>query len=199
MSVAVARGSAPSNRKPLLVALPSEHGSERELVRQGRRASDLDLETSALDSTRLSARALNAIELLWGREAKKCHLLKEDAYQRLCQTRGIGKQSIAEIERAVVAWGFEGIGGRRAWDESGRRLVTHRKRLEAVLRDVGPKGMLTLLAELCEQRSASSHQKVSTRSSRLRRARCMRAVVYYARSSAYFRRCLASVPALPDL
>lgn len=99
----------------------------------------IDEEGSALDRTRLTARSLNAIELLWGSAAKRAHLLETDAYERLCRTRGIGKRSIAEIERAVLAWGLAGIGGKRDWGASSRKRLICRKRLDAVLRDVGPK------------------------------------------------------------
>jgi hypothetical protein len=154
-----------------------------------------DLQASALDRGRLGSRALNAIELLWGHEATRGNLLEPDAYERLRRARGIGERSITQIERAVVAWGFDGIGGRRAFDTGGRKEWTHRNRLEAILREVGPKRMLLVLGELCDERVASCRQKVSRRSSRLRRARSERAIVYYTVCGEYFRRCAEGAPA----
>jgi hypothetical protein len=154
-----------------------------------------DPEASAFDRARLGSRALNAIELLWGRDARRQNLLEPDAYERLRRARGIGERSITQIERAVVAWGFDGIGGRRAFDTGGRREWTHRSRLEAILRELGPKQMLQVLGELCDERVASCRQKVSRRSSRLRRARSERAIVYFATCGEYFRRCSEGAPA----
>ncbi|HEY4016068.1 MAG TPA: hypothetical protein VGM06_22185 [Polyangiaceae bacterium] len=169
------------------------HGGLSSFTPRTERVRDVD--ASAFDRGRLGSRALNAIELLWGRDAKRGHLLEPDAYERLRRARGIGERSIAQIERAVVAWGFDGIGGRRAFDTGGRKEWTHRNRLEAILREVGPRDMLLLLGQLCEERVASCRQKVSRRSSRLRRARSERAIVYYSVCSEYFRRCAEGAPA----
>ncbi len=157
-----------------------------------------DPQASALDRSRLGSRALNAIELLWGPGATRSQLTEPDAYERLRRARGIGIRSIAQIERAVVAWGFDGIGGQASFDTSGRRSWIHRNRLEGVLRDVGPQQMLMLLSQLCAERVASSRQRVSHRSSRLRRARCERAIAYYSRCSEYFQACADGAPILPE-
>jgi hypothetical protein len=162
------------------------------------RSTDADPEASALDRARLSARAINAIERIWGRDAKRRQLVEPDAYQRLRQTRGIGDRSIAEIERAVIAWGFDGIGGKRAVDPSHRKRLIHQRRLSAALRDLGARGTLLLLSELCAERLASYRQKFARRPSRLHRARYERAVVYYTQCDAHFREWAEAAPVLAD-
>ena len=197
MASALATGLTHSGYQTHLEVVPGEAASALAPLRDSERASED--EGSALDGALLSARALNAIVLIWGRDARRRDLLERDAYERLTRTRGVGAHTIAEIEVAVAGWGLGGIGGKRGLDRAGRKRLSHEKRLAAVLRAAGPKEMLALLADLCEQQSASSQQKVSTRSSRLRRARCERAIVYYARCSEYFRECAAGVPQLPDI
>jgi hypothetical protein len=171
------------------------------LVRQrnGDGGDSVDRDATAFDRGLLSARAINAIERIWGADAKRQVLLERDAYRRLRQARGVGAHSIAEIERAVLAWGFEGIGGKRALDESQRKRLAHRNRLGGALRDIGAQELLLQLAEICAERLAAYRQRLTRRLSRLHRAKCERAAAYYARCEVEFRRFAELAPARDDV
>ncbi len=153
-----------------------------------------DLDSTALDRGRLRARALHVIERLWGKDAKKRDLLEPNAYARLRQTHGVGEGCIAEIERAVIAWGFDGIGGKRALDEAHRRRLMHRTRLNAALRDLGVRQTIELLADLCSEHVAAHVQRSTHRPSKLRRAKSQRAVSYYGDWRLALQRCVDGAP-----
>jgi len=154
-------------------------------------------DASALDRVRLRSRAINAIELLWGPEARRGNLLEPDAYARLRRLRGLGQRSLDEIQAAVVAWGFDGVGGRLGFNGGERRAMTRRKGLSAALRELGAKQLLLVLGQLCEERAASCRQKMARRSSgygRARRVRLERDLVYHGLCADFFGRCAAAAP-----
>lgn len=153
-----------------------------------------DPESSALDRGRLKARALHVIERLWGKNAKKRDLLEPDAFARLRQTHGVGEGCIAEIDRAVIAWGFDGIGGKRALDDTHRRKLQHRTRLNAALRDLGVRQTIEVLADLCDEHVAAFEQRSTHRPSKLRRAKSQRAIAYYADWRLALQRCVDGAP-----
>jgi hypothetical protein len=163
-----------------------------------KRPTAVDPDASALDRERLSARAVHAIERVWGRDAKRRHLLALDAYERLRQARGVGAHSITEIERAVAAWGFDGIGGKRGADPERRKQLLHRNRLNAALRAVGAKTTLILLSELSREQIVAHRQRLTWRPSRRHRARCERAILYYTQCEEHFRECARTAPLLEE-
>ena len=151
---------------------------------------------SALDRARLSGRAVNAIERVWGADAKRRDLLAPDAHDRLRQLRGIGERTIREIEEAVVAWGFTGIGGKRRADPFQRVRLTHRGRLDAALRALGTREILVLLSDICGEHIAACRQRLTRKLSQRRRRRYERAVAYYVRCKEHLDRCLENAPTL---
>ncbi len=178
-------------------------GGEVQAGRGGRvsgRADDSTLEESALDATMLSPRVLNAIERIWGPEARKRHLLEPNAFARLKQIRGVGPSSIGEVERALLAWGLGGLAGRsEALDPHAKRRLVHRNRLHRALDYLGAVELLRMLAEICAERRAWYWKRSSVGRRRdLYRSKLERRLLYYSRCEEVFTRSAGDAPAHED-
>jgi sugar phosphate isomerase/epimerase len=146
-----------------------------------------------LDASAFDRRRLNAIERIWGPEARRRDLIQADSYSRLRRARRVGKGTIEEIERAVVAWGFEGVGGRDAPFETSREAM-HRRRLDAALQEMGVKTLLEVLSQLCAERVAGARQALVRRLSQKRRVQHEQSVAYYTVVHEFLHRCAEGAP-----
>jgi len=153
-------------------------------------------ELRALD-LELGPRAINAIARIWGREALQSALLAPDAYARLCESRGIGRQTIDEIDRALQAWGLPGVGGRDRVDAAHRKRLEHRSRAALALRAEGARELTLMLADVCSEQVLKSKQALTRRLSKARRAREQAHVSYYSACETVLRRCAADLPHKP--
>lgn len=141
----------------------------------------------------LGPRAINAIVRIWGPNASFDDLAAPGAYARLRSARGVGSQTVAEIELALEERGLA-IGGRH--DAGGQqRAITYRAQVARILKAEGVKAVVLMLVELCGERVAKAKQSLLQRSTRTRRAREQAAIAYYEPCQAILRESADRLPA----
>lgn len=154
-----------------------------------------NLADSALDPSRLSGRARNAIERIWGANVTREDLTAPDAYVKLCATQGVGARTLAEIDAAMRAWGCAGLGGRAMLDDAQLRRLRARAKLWPLFRSLGPREVVLLLAEFCAEQIAKARHRLARPASKSRVARQRASLAFHLACEATLRPAVESLPA----